>query len=90
MDKQAPTVPSTKPIAIALAGELVTTAEQARRIWRMAIARNHTWLIPQAERAMRRLRAAGQDRPVSSASLDRMMGRVNSAIAKGTGTPAEA
>jgi hypothetical protein len=44
----------------ALAGELVSSATQAKRILVEAIHKDKHWLIPQAESVIRQLRACGQ------------------------------
>ena len=42
-------------LAFALAGEIVTTSEQASRILKHAIRTKKGWLIPQAESVLRQL-----------------------------------
>jgi len=42
-------------LAFALAGEIVTTTEQASRILKHAIRNKKEWLIPQAESVLRQL-----------------------------------
>ncbi len=44
----------------ALAGELVSTASQAKKILVHAIHKDLEWLVPQAESVMRQLREAEQ------------------------------
>jgi hypothetical protein len=50
---------ATNTPAFALAGEIVTTTAQARRILVDAIKANKEWLVPQAESVLRQLRAQG-------------------------------
>jgi hypothetical protein len=44
----------------ALAGELVSTVEHAKRILVNAIHKDKDWLVPQAESVIRQLRASAQ------------------------------
>lgn len=46
-----------KPITFALAGQLVSTSAQAKRILVDAIKTDKAWLVPQAESVLRQLRA---------------------------------